>query len=251
MKQVIERVMPSQVGKGLEIDLPEQKDKLTKSTAPRYGQNPFMAGVTINRGKKKIQVGKAGSLADLETGEVHATEISVIREVDRTEFVKLYREGVKRSFELSPSGTKLLTYVLNVVQDHKMTDRITLHFFDYQERFPGDHNKMSKATFFRGFGELLNKGFIAQSNIPNLYYINPDLFFNGDKVRFVTEYRKNSLAKALEESDKIAEMVDETLLQKDTALLEADQAKKEMKAKTRLATRGVKVTETGKKIRTA
>ena len=33
------------------------------------------------------------------------------------------------------------------------------------------------------------KGFIAESTNPNLYWINPALFFNGDRVRFVKEYR--------------------------------------------------------------
>lgn len=210
----------------LVLDAPEKQDKLNKKDAPRYQANPFMGEVHIKRGSKKLTVGRADSLVNQETGEIHATEISVIRQVDRTEFVKLFSEGVKRFFELSPSGAKLLAYVLKVVQEVPGTDRITLHFMDYMERFPGDQTGMKKTTFYRGFTELLSKGFIAQSVVPNLYYINPKLFFNGDRAKFVTEYRINEETRVKEERKAIDVEVQKHMDERVNAVLEHDRESK-------------------------
>jgi len=213
----------------LVLDAPEKQDKLSKKDAPRYQANPFMGEVHIKRGSKKLTVGRADSLVNQETGEIHATEISMIRQVDRTEFVKLFSEGVKRFFELSPSGAKLLAYVLKVVQEVPGTDRITLHFMDYMERFPGDQTGMKKTTFYRGFTELLSKGFIAQSVVPNLYYINPKLFFNGDRAKFVTEYRINEETRVKEERKAIDVEVQKHMDERVNAVLEHDRESKPKK----------------------
>lgn len=213
----------------LVLDAPEKQDKLSKKDAPRYQANPFMGEVHIKRGSKKLTVGRADTLVNQETGEIHATEISVIRQVDRTEFVKLFSEGVKRFFELSPSGAKLLAYVLKVVQEVPGTDRITLHFMDYMERFPGDKTGMKKTTFYRGFTELLSKGFIAQSVVPNLYYINPKLFFNGDRAKFVTEYRINEETRVKEERKAIDVEVQKHMDERVNAVLEHDRESKPKK----------------------
>lgn len=213
----------------LVLDAPEKQDKLSKKDAPRYQANPFMGEVHIKRGSKKLTVGRADTLVNQETGEILATEISVIRQVDRTEFVKLFSEGVKRFFELSPSGAKLLAYVLKVVQEVPGTDRITLHFMDYMERFPGDQTGMKKTTFYRGFTELLSKGFIAQSVVPNLYYINPKLFFNGDRAKFVTEYRINEETRVKEERKAIDVEVQKHMDERVNAVLEHDRESKPKK----------------------
>lgn len=210
----------------LVLEAPEKQDKLNKKDSPRYQVNPFMGEVHIKRGSKKLTVGKAGSLVNTDTGEVNATEISMIKQVDRTEFVKLFSEGVKRFFELSPSGAKLLAYVLKVVQEYPGTDRISLHFMDYMERFPGDETGMKKTTFYRGFTELLTKGFLAQSVVPNLYYINPKLFFNGDRAKFVMDYQVNEETRSKEQRKAIDDEVEKAMNEKTNRILEADRAAK-------------------------
>ena len=48
---------------------------------------------------------------------------------------------------------------------------------------------MSKRTFNRGFKELLEKDFLSPKS-PDTYWVNPTLFFKGDRVRFIKEYRR-------------------------------------------------------------
>jgi hypothetical protein len=52
---------------------------------------------------------------------------------------------------------------------------------------------MSEKTFQRGLKELLAKLFLAPKG-PSAYWVNPALFFKGDRVLFVREYvrRKNA-----------------------------------------------------------
>jgi hypothetical protein len=50
---------------------------------------------------------------------------------------------------------------------------------------------MSEKTFQRGLRELLGKSFLAPK-LPNVYWVNPALFFKGDRVMFIREYRRRS-----------------------------------------------------------
>jgi hypothetical protein len=49
---------------------------------------------------------------------------------------------------------------------------------------------LPERSFSRGLKELLKNNFIAHSETPNKFWINPHLFFNGNRVKFITEYVK-------------------------------------------------------------
>ena len=51
----------------------------------------------------------------------------------------------------------------------------------------------SSATYYRVIEELIAKGFIAPSENTHLFF-NPAIFFNGDRVRFVTEIRRKKVS---------------------------------------------------------
>ena len=47
---------------------------------------------------------------------------------------------------------------------------------------------ISETTYMRGINELIKKDFIAESpRGSGWFYINPDIIFNGDRVRFIQE----------------------------------------------------------------
>jgi hypothetical protein len=61
--------------------------------------------------------------------------------------------------------------------------------------------------------ELLDKGFVAESFTPGLYFLNPDYMWNGDRLAFVKEYRKTpSRPKGEEKNTKTLDMFDQTSL---------------------------------------
>jgi hypothetical protein len=47
---------------------------------------------------------------------------------------------------------------------------------------------MSDRTFHNGLKELIEKGFL-KPKLPNQFWVNPALFFKGDRVAFMREYR--------------------------------------------------------------
>jgi predicted RecB family endonuclease len=69
--------------------------------------------------------------------------------------------------------------------------------------------ELSSPIFYRGIKELIEKKIIAKSVDKIVFYINPAIFFNGDRARFVTEVikkkeeiEKNQLLQELEDTSK-------------------------------------------------
>ena len=155
-------------------------------------ENPFMAGAEIRTSTKTVRTRSAPrDLLDPETGEiVGATVIHTIEERDEEHFVKVFVEGVRAAFDLSKTGARVFNTVLSEYQASKMTggyaDSLTLFFFD--DGLNGRSIDMSEKSFQRGLKELLSKGFLAPK-APNQFWVNPALFFKGDRVTFAREYR--------------------------------------------------------------
>ena len=156
-------------------------------------QNPLVQGNTIRTKNKLISTGvQAGNLVDSETGELKAlTMIHEIHEKDEEHFVKIFAEGVKAAFDLNRTANRVFQAVLKAYQTEKLTggyaDCVTLFWFD--DGLNGAKIGMSEATFHRGLKELIAKEFLSPK-MPNVYWVNPALFFKGDRVAFVKEYRR-------------------------------------------------------------
>ena len=155
-------------------------------------ENPFMAGAEIRTSTKTVRTRSTPrDLLDPETGEVvGATVIHTIEERDEEHFVKVFAEGVRAAFDLTKTGARVFNTVLAEYQAAKMTggyaDSLTLFFFD--DGLNGRAIDMSEKSFQRGLKELLAKGFLAPK-APNQFWVNPALFFKGDRVTFAREYR--------------------------------------------------------------
>ncbi len=105
-------------------------------------------------------------------------------EVDKTQFVKLYVDGVSAIEGLSSSGKKVFKILYLAIRDNKDTDTILMSF-DIVDQ---DIVKISRTTYFKGMKELADKKFIAETMIQNYYFINPDYMFNGDRLTFMKTY---------------------------------------------------------------
>lgn len=155
----------------------------------RYEENPLVESSEIKGKQKTVRAIGTGKMVDTITGEIVAGTAVVVRKtVDDDHFVKVFADGVKASFDLSPSGAKVFQLVLKATQTGAFgADSIYLYFMDAVQ---DPDWPISQQTFHRGLKELLAKKFIAASSRPNIYWINPHLFFKGDRVAFVTEYIK-------------------------------------------------------------
>lgn len=177
---------------------------VTKSRrgAIRHASNPFAVDAIKNtrQGTKRLS-NKAGDkfMIVSEHGEVIANSgFHEVVEVDKTQFVKLYLNGVKAFKGLRNAGSKVFELMYRAVQGSPGADEIWLHFMEIQQEI----TPISRATFDRGMTELLEKGFIAESTVPGKYFLNVDYMFNGNRLAFVKEYRlTDRIAKSKSDTD--------------------------------------------------
>lgn len=158
-------------------------------SAKRYEVNPFIEQLTIKTRGRKVTVARGATLVDMTTGQIEGvTEIAQVIDVDEGQFIKLFTKDLAIWFDLNKSAMRVFGALLVTIQ--KQAIGKDLVFFDYGSEQAKQFG-MSKQTFYRGIEELIEKGFIARHKSIGWYFTNPSLFFNGDRARFVREYRLN------------------------------------------------------------
>jgi hypothetical protein len=114
-----------------------------------------------------------------------------VEERDDAEFVKVFAAGVAASYELTKTAQRVFQVVLDQYQRTPMSrgfaDHVNLFWFD--DGIDGRSVDMSEYTFKRGLRELIDKAFIAPKDSAS-FWTNPALFFKGDRVMFIKEYRR-------------------------------------------------------------
>lgn len=156
--------------------------------------NPLLKTGEVVVKRKRVTTGLNRSLVDIQTGEItHIATVHTIEEKDDAEFVKVFAAGVQAIYELSKTGHRAFQAILEVYQAEPMAggfaDSVYLTWFD--GGLAGRDLGMSEKTFQRGLKELLVKGFLAPRS-ENLFWVNPSLFFKGDRVAFIREYRRKT-----------------------------------------------------------
>lgn len=154
--------------------------------------NPLMEPREVTIKRRLVRSGRTEDLVNPATGEI--TGIAAIHQVeerDDAEFVKVFAGGVAASYELTRTAQRVFQVVLDQYQRTPMSrgyaDSIELFWFD--QGIDGREVGMSEKTFQRGLKELLAKGFLAPKG-PSTFWTNPSLFFKGDRVMFIKEYRR-------------------------------------------------------------
>jgi predicted transcriptional regulator len=176
------------------IGLSKMNEELTilssrKKGIQTYKENPFWDSTEVKIGTKKISV--AGGMHVSDEGEsVTHSGVHVVREVDENEFMKVYTKNIKSIFDLKPSTQRVLQYLLTELQKTPNADAIYLAWIGAEEYFSEQDLNVSRSSFQRSMKELLNKGLLAESTKPSMFWFNPNLFFNGNRMSFVHEYRK-------------------------------------------------------------
>ncbi|MBF0252080.1 MAG: hypothetical protein HQL35_15805 [Alphaproteobacteria bacterium] len=172
-----------------------------KRVPAKFKSNPFLEQTAqYKRGHRRTVVDGNKAITDTQTGEVlSCAEIVQVENVDADQFVKLYTADLKRLFSLTPSSYRLLGVLLEQVQHNQESDTVTLNIplvLDYFERNPilSETGKLLnppvRQSIHRSIDEMIKKGFIAKMEFQaDGYFINTNLFFNGNRVRLVKEYQ--------------------------------------------------------------
>lgn len=173
------------------------KNELKLSDFQRNKENPFMKqaieGIENHVVKKyKSSTGSdkkaVVAVADTDTGEVFKTSFIRQIEVDEEQFAKLYLSNFAAFFDLSTAAIRVFGYIMTCMKPKN--DMIMFILEDCLE-----YTKYtSKGTVYRGLAELVKAEIIARGINENLWFINPLIVFNGDRVTFAKTYvRKKTL----------------------------------------------------------
>jgi hypothetical protein len=125
-------------------------------------------------------------VVDTKTGEVtdvHTAFLKVVQ-VDEERFVKLFLAELGALWDLPKPALRILTYVIQCLRMNE--DRI---IFNPKECMKYTGYKTEKSVF-TGIAELIKHGIIARSTLPNIYFINPMIVFNGNRITFAKTYVK-------------------------------------------------------------
>jgi len=154
--------------------------------------NPLVEPQAIKAKRRLVKSGRTEDLVNKITGEI--TGVSAIHQVeekDDAEFVKVFAAGVAASYDLTKTAQRTFQVVLDQYQRTPMSrgyaDYVNLFWFG--DGIEGRDVGMSEKTFQRGLKELLLKRFIYPKDSAS-FWINPALFFKGDRVLFIKEYRR-------------------------------------------------------------
>jgi len=161
----------------------------------KHKNNPFLPEAIDNlRVKKRTQMVHPTQreavhqvqVIDTQTGEVtdvHTAFLKVV-EVDEERFVKLFLAELGALWDLPKPALRVLTYVIRCLRMNE--DRI---IFNPKECLSHTGYKTEKSVF-TGISELIKHSIIARSTLPNIYFINPMIVFNGNRVTFAKTYIK-------------------------------------------------------------
>lgn len=163
----------------------------TRRGVALYDANPFMHGTAIKAKTRRV-TNKRGDmmLVNANTGEVQAPIAGFweAEEVDSTKFIKLFVNGVKALAELTNAGTRVFELLYIEMQNNIGKDQIYLSYSGLDKNLKA----ISRSTFSRGLAELIEKRFIAAMPAVGWYWVNPDFIWNGDRLTFVKEFRKQA-----------------------------------------------------------
>lgn len=154
--------------------------------------NPLVEPQEIKTKRRLVKSGRGQDLVNPATGEIMGVAaIHQVEERDDAEFVKVFAAGVAASYELTKTAHRVFQVVLDQYQRTPMNggfaDAVDLYWFG--DGIEGRDVGLKQRTWMRGLRELLEKRFLWPKTSSS-YWVNPALFFKGDRVMFIREYRR-------------------------------------------------------------
>lgn len=159
-------------------------------------KNPFLDQTVLHveKGEKVyLMASKGPDLIIDGEGAVRGHSLFARKiEVDKAQFTKVFVDGMGNWFELSKAGIRVFSYIISILKPNRDEFSIRLDAALKHTKYK------SKKTILSGLAELLENKFIARGQNPYHYFINPTIFFNGNRLTFVNQY-------LLRESEKNAD----------------------------------------------
>lgn len=159
----------------------------------RHKENPFLEQAieevekhVVKKYRNSTGQGQRAlvAAADIHTGEIYKTSFLRQMEVDEDQFVKLYLNNFAAFFDLSKAAIRVFGYFMQAMKPKN--DMIVFVLEDCME-----YTKYtSKVSIYKGLAELVANEIIARGPSDTLWFINPLIVFNGDRVSFTKTFVK-------------------------------------------------------------
>lgn len=146
--------------------------------------NPFIESVYEVKTRVRpsyFAKGETVSVIDDSTGEIKGRGFNAVvheKQIDTERFIKLYSKTYEILPLLSMSATKLLWFMLRSLG---YDDVISLNM-DNAKKVTGYKND---AVIYRALSELKKHNIIANAYRNGLYYINPTMFYRGNRLKLL------------------------------------------------------------------
>jgi len=156
------------------------------STFDKHKKSPFikeLLEIEVTK-RRKILAGKSPNIiVNSETGEVEGHQVFAITEkVDKEKFIKVYEQGLTSLFNVSKSGLKVFAFLTKIAKPNK--DYVIFEIDDCKEYTGYKTDK----PILKGIAELIEGNLIARSRYHFKYFINPSMFFNGNRYTLIQSY---------------------------------------------------------------
>lgn len=167
-------------------------------------ENPFLPDL-LNTASDKVKMRTRGTVMkakngfvsqrlgihDLATGEILDDEslvVAVKKAVDTEEFTKIFTSGVGALMNLSKRAMEVFTILIKTYNAGQLQGTNDLIYFTHQKATENGYTK-GWHTFRSGVNELMHNKFMVPSTEGlGWYWINPTLFYRGDRITLVNQY---------------------------------------------------------------
>ena len=167
----------------------EKKDTNKFSELVAHKTNPFADELKNNivvRKKKNIKLAESEVLEPVSGEMLNARVEKSYYQFDNEKFIKVFKDKIPIWAELSSSGIKIFSYILQNIQ--KDVDTIYLSIPLVMDACGWSQRNM----VYRGILDLCNMNIISKSEEAYTWYINPLFLFNGDRRKILDEKLPNN-----------------------------------------------------------
>ena len=153
----------------------------------KHKLNPFLHEGVVTKGNKYTRMKRVYSLVN-EFGEMVSDDavVSIRKAVDKALFVKLFTSQMQEMFKLEDRELKVYMWIMTKVKYN------TDYFYMDKESCMKELGYTSDNTLRYAIIGLIDKKFIARSSLQHIYFINPAVAFNGDRMQ-LTYYATEEL----------------------------------------------------------
>lgn len=180
-----------------------------KSYFDKYENSPFLKNFVIPESTKITKIADAPHIVAIyDSLSIHAKEqVKVVyaseNSLDNTPFIKIYDFNLHFIIDLSKMARNIIVFLFDYNRIKYSNNLIIFNINDFKTKT----NNTNESSIYAAIKELIAYGFWAKNTIDNIYWLNQDFLFVGERKRLIynkyNKANKERIEKSTLEQDKI------------------------------------------------